>query len=109
MMVGSWLCKVSTEIHINGRRVSYPVREDKDKAAATGHEDERDLRRARVVLSQGHEVVRLGYSMMSSAAAMGKDMGRRWDNPNRFIRVTDKGRNPDNSNRVTRVSSTDQQ
>jgi hypothetical protein len=28
-MVGSWPCKVSSEIHINGQRVSEQVREDK--------------------------------------------------------------------------------
>jgi hypothetical protein len=76
---------------------------------ATRQEDEKDPKRARVVLSQCREVVRPGYSMMSSAAAMGKDKGRCWDNPNRVTRVTNKGRNLDNSNRVTRVSSTDQQ
>jgi hypothetical protein len=46
------------------------------------------------VLSQGREVVGPGYSMMSSAAATGKD--RHWDNPNRVTQVKDKGRNPDN-------------
>jgi hypothetical protein len=65
------------------------------KAAAMGQEYEKDPKRACVLLSQGHEVVGLGYSTMSSAAAMGKDKGRRWENPNR---VTDKGRNSDNSN-----------
>jgi hypothetical protein len=55
-MVGSWSCRVSSEIHI--------------KAAATGQEDEKDPKRARVVLSQSHEVVGSGYSMMSSATAM---------------------------------------
>jgi hypothetical protein len=35
MMVGSWPCKVSSEIHINGRRVSEPVHEDKGKRMAT--------------------------------------------------------------------------
>jgi hypothetical protein len=74
---------------------------------ATGQEDEKDPKRAHVVLSQGHEVVGPGYSMMSSAAAMGKDKGRRWDNPNRVTRVTDKGRNSYNSNQVTCISSTD--
>jgi hypothetical protein len=34
--VGSWLCRVSSEVHINGQRVSDPVREDKGKAAAMG-------------------------------------------------------------------------
>jgi hypothetical protein len=61
------------------------------------------------MLSQGHEVVGLGYSMMSSVATMGRDKGRHWDNPNWATRVTDKGRNLDNSYRVTRVSSTDLQ
>jgi hypothetical protein len=61
------------------------------------------------VQSQGQEVVRPGYSMMSSAATTGKDKGRCWDNPNWVTRVTDKGRILDNSNQVTRVSSIDQQ
>jgi hypothetical protein len=68
-----------------------------------------DPKRARVMLSQSRKVVGPGYSMMSSADAMGKDKGRCWDNPNWVTWVTDKGRNPDNSNWVTRVSSTDQQ
>jgi hypothetical protein len=75
---------------------------------ATGQEDGKDPKRARVVQSQGQEVVRPGYSMMSSAATTGKDKGRCWDNPNWVTRVTDKGRIPDNSNQVTRVSSIDQ-
>jgi hypothetical protein len=79
------------------------------RAAATGQEDEKDPKRACVVLSQGREVVGPGYSMMSSAAATGKDKGRCWDNPNWVTRVSDEGRKLDNSNRVTRVSSTDQQ
>jgi hypothetical protein len=44
--------------------------------------------------------------MMSSGGSMGKDKGRRWDNPNLVTWVTDKGRNPDNSDWVTQVSST---
>jgi hypothetical protein len=39
-------------------------------------EDEKDSKRAHVVLSQGHEVVGPSYSMMSSAAAMWRDKGR---------------------------------
>jgi hypothetical protein len=35
VMVGSWPCIVSSKVHINGHRVSDPVREDKGKAAAT--------------------------------------------------------------------------
>jgi hypothetical protein len=39
-----------------------------------GQEDEQRLEEGMccAILSQGHEVVRLGYSMMSSAAAMGR-------------------------------------
>jgi hypothetical protein len=62
VMLGSWPCKVSSEIHINGRRVSEPVHEDKGKTTATKLEDEKDLKRARVVLSKGREVVGPGYS-----------------------------------------------
>jgi hypothetical protein len=47
VMVGSWPCIVSSEIHIGGQRVIYPVCEDKGKAAATGQEDEKDSNRAR--------------------------------------------------------------
>jgi hypothetical protein len=67
-------------------------------------EDEKDSKRAHVVLSQGHEVVELGYSTMSSAAAMGKDKGRHWDNPNRVTWVKDKGRNPDTQTGLPRLA-----
>jgi hypothetical protein len=33
-MVSSWPCKVSFEIHKNGRRASEPVHEDKGKTTA---------------------------------------------------------------------------
>jgi hypothetical protein len=32
VMVGWWPCKVSSNVHINGQRVSEPVWEDKGKA-----------------------------------------------------------------------------
>jgi hypothetical protein len=35
MIIGSWLCRVSSEIHISGCHVRYPVHEDKGKAVAT--------------------------------------------------------------------------
>jgi hypothetical protein len=57
VMVGSWPCKVSSEIHINGRRVIEPVRKDKGKMMNTKPEDEKDPKRARVVLFKGREVV----------------------------------------------------
>jgi hypothetical protein len=76
VMVGSWLCRVSSKIHINRRCVSYLVREDKGKAAAMGQEDEKDLKRAHVVLSQGCKVLGTGYSPMSSRDGNGSGSGR---------------------------------
>jgi hypothetical protein len=55
-------------------------------------EDEKDLKRARVVLSKGHEVVGPGYSRLIGATA----------------KVTDRGENSDNPSRVNRVSKTKQ-
>jgi hypothetical protein len=54
--------------------------------------DEKDLKRARVVLSKGHEVVEPGYSRLSGAAA----------------EVMHKGENTGNPNRVNQVSKTEQ-
>jgi hypothetical protein len=108
-MVGSWLCRVSSEVHINGRRVSDPVREDKGKAAATGQEDEKDLKRAHVVLSLGHEVVGLGYSKLSSAATIFMDKGRCSDNLNWVTQVRDKDGRSGNPNRVIQVNNREQQ
>jgi hypothetical protein len=81
---------VSSEVHINGRCVSDPVREDKGRAAAMGQEDEKDLKRACIVLSQGRELVGLGYSKLSSAAAIETDKGRLSDNLNRVTLVGDR-------------------
>jgi hypothetical protein len=92
MMVGSWPCKVSSEIHINGRRVSELVHDDKGKTIALEPEERKDLKRARVVLSKGREVVGLGYSRVTSVAA----------------KVTDKRENSGNHGRVNRVSKTEQ-
>jgi hypothetical protein len=39
MMVGSWPYKVSSEVHINGRRVSEPVRKDMGKAMVPESKD----------------------------------------------------------------------
>jgi hypothetical protein len=44
-MVDSWPCKVSSEVHINGRRVSEPIQEDKGKATVPELEDEKDSKR----------------------------------------------------------------
>jgi hypothetical protein len=82
MMVGSWPCRVSSKVHINEQRVSDPVRGDKGIATTMGREGEKDLKRARVVSFQGHEVVGLGYSKLSSAAALETDKGRCLDNLN---------------------------
>jgi hypothetical protein len=58
MMVGSWPCTVSSEVHINGRCVSEPVQEDKGKATVPESEDMKDPKRTCMVLSKGREVVK---------------------------------------------------
>jgi hypothetical protein len=45
MMVGSWACRVSSEIHIGGRRVSEPVHDDKGKEKFVEPRDENDPKR----------------------------------------------------------------
>jgi hypothetical protein len=92
MMVGSWACRVSSEIRIGGRRVSEPVHDDKGKEKVTELGDEKDPKRACAVLSKGHEVVGSGYSRLLGAAA----------------EVMHKGENSGNPNRVNRVSKTEQ-
>jgi hypothetical protein len=92
MMVGSWACRVSSEICIGGRRVSESVHDDKGKEKVTEPGDEKDPKRAWVVLYKGHEVVGPGYSRLLGAAA----------------KVMHKGENSKNPNRVNRVSKTKQ-
>jgi hypothetical protein len=74
-MVGSWLCTMSSEVHINGRCVSEPVREDKGKATVLESEHGKDPKRSCMVLSKGHEVVGLGYSRPFADAAGAADRG----------------------------------
>jgi hypothetical protein len=93
MMVISWPCKVSSEIHINGRHVSERVHEDKGKMTALISEDRKDPKRARVVLSKGCEVVGPGYSRVTGVAA----------------KVTNNRENSGNHGRVNQVSKTEQQ
>jgi hypothetical protein len=92
VMVGLWPCKVSSKVHINGRRVSESVHEDKGKMIAMELKDGKDPKRARVVLSKGREVVGPGYSRVTSVAA----------------KVIDKRVNLGNHNQVNRVSKTEQ-
>jgi hypothetical protein len=95
-MVDSWPCKVSSDVHINGRRISDPVLDDKGKTMAPEPDDRKDPKRARVVLSMGREVVRLGYSRVTGVAA----------------KVTVKRENLGNHSRLNRVrqnSNTDRQ
>jgi hypothetical protein len=87
MMVGSWSCMVSSEVHINWRSVSKPVREDKGKATVTESENEKDLKRALMVLSKGHEVVLSGYSRLLGDAARVMDRGEELGNTNLVDRV----------------------
>jgi hypothetical protein len=92
MMVWSWPCKVSYEIHINEQRVGELDREDKGEATVLESEDEKDPKRTRMVLSKAHEVVRLGYSRLSRDAA----------------RVANRGGESGSSYRVDREYDTDQ-
>jgi hypothetical protein len=50
-------------------------------------EDEKDLKRARVVLSKGHEVVRPGYSRLIGAAAKVMDMGENSGNDSQVSKM----------------------
>jgi hypothetical protein len=61
------------------------------------------------VLSQGREVIGLGYFKLSSAAAMETDKGRRSDNLNRGTRFGDRDGRLGNPNQVIRVNSMEQQ
>jgi hypothetical protein len=101
VMVGTWPCTVSSEVHINGPRVSEPVREGKGKATVLVSEDEKDPKRTRMVLFRGHEVVGLGYSKLSGDVARVKDRGGESGNPNRVCWEYDTDRR---TNQVTRDS-----
>jgi hypothetical protein len=86
-MMGSWPCKVSSEVHINGRRVSELVQEAKGKAMVPESKDEKDPWRTRRVLSKGRKVVGPGYSRLSGDAAKVTDRGGGSGNPNWVDRV----------------------
>jgi hypothetical protein len=101
VMVRSWPCTVSSEVHINGRRVSESVREDKGKATVPESENEKDPKRARMVLSKGREVVRWGYSRLSGDDARVTGRGEESGNPNRVHREYNTDRQTD---RLTRDS-----
>jgi hypothetical protein len=90
VMLGSWPFNVSSEIHVNGRRVSQPVHEDKGKTTSPEPEDRKDTKRACVVLSKGHEVVGPGYLRVIDVAA----------------KVMDKRENLVKHGQVNRVSKT---
>jgi hypothetical protein len=105
MMVGSWACRVSSKIRIGERRVSEPVHDDKGKEKVAEPGDEKDPKRAWVVLSKGREVVRPGYSRLSHAATEVMHKGENLRNPNRVNRVSKtEQRYPSWVNQTDRVS-----
>jgi hypothetical protein len=105
MVVGSWPCKVSSEVHINGRCVSELIPKDKGKATVPESKDEKNPKRARMVFSKAHEVIRLGYSRLSGDAARAADRGEESGNPNRVGRVHREHDADRRADRVTRDSS----
>jgi hypothetical protein len=104
MMVSLWPCKVSSEVHINGRCVRELVREDKGKVTVPESEDEKDPKRTHRVLSKGHEVVRLGYSRLSGDAARVADRRGESGNPNWVDRVHQEYDTNRRTDQVTRYS-----
>jgi hypothetical protein len=104
VMVYSWSCKVSSEIHINGRRVSGLVREDKGKTTAPELRDRKDPKRAHVVLSKGREVVRLGYSRVIGVAAKVTDKREKSGNHDQVNWVSQNSNTDRQGDRVGRVS-----
>jgi hypothetical protein len=88
MMVLSWPCTVSCEVHINGRCVSKPVWEDKGKATVLELEDENDLKRTHMVLSKGHEMVGPSYSRLSGDAARVMDRQESWTEEESWVTLT---------------------
>jgi hypothetical protein len=110
MMVGSWPCNVLSEIHINGRRVSESVREDKGKTMAPKPEDMRDPNGAHVVLSKGCDVVRPGYLRVRDVATKVMDKRENLGNHDRVNRVSKMEQHyPRWVNQVSPNSSTDRQ
>jgi hypothetical protein len=107
VMVGSWPCKVSSDIHSNVRRVSEPIHEDKGKMMAMEPEDEKDPKRAHVVLSKGRKVVGPGYSRLIGAATKVMDMGENSGNSSRVNRVSQDNSMDWQADQVSQNSSTD--
>jgi hypothetical protein len=107
VMVGPWLCTVSSEVHINGRFVSEMVQEDKGKAMVSESENEKDSKRACMVLSKGHEVLGPGYSRLSGDAARVSDRGEESGNPNRVHWEYDTDRQIDRVTWDSRVTGMD--
>jgi hypothetical protein len=78
------------------------MHDDKGKEKVTELRDEKDPKRARVVLSKGHEVVELGYSRLSSAAAEAMHKGENLGNLNRVSNTEQRYRS--RVNQTDRVS-----
>jgi hypothetical protein len=105
MTVGSWPCKVSSEIHVNGQHVSEPIWRDKGKKTVPESEDEKDPKRTHMVLSKGREVVGTGYSRLSGDAARVTDRGRESNNTNQVGWVRREYNTDRRTNWVTQGSS----
>jgi hypothetical protein len=74
---------VSSEICIGGRHVSEPVHDEKGKEKVAEPREEKDPKRAQVVLSRGHEVLGPSYLRLSGATTEVMHEGENSGNPNR--------------------------
>jgi hypothetical protein len=72
-------------------------------------EDEKDLKRAHVVLSKGRELVRLDYSRLPGATAKVMDRGENSGNPSRVSRVSQDNNMDPQANRVSQDNGVDRQ
>jgi transketolase N-terminal domain/subunit len=70
----------------------------------TEPEDEKDPKRARVVLSKGHKVVRPGYVRLTGAATKVTDMGENSGNSSRVSRVSQDNHMDQQVDQISRVS-----
>jgi hypothetical protein len=67
VMIGLIPCRVLSEVHLDGRRVMSVVAEETEgQSSMAGCVGVKEVKHARVVTSAGHEVIRPGYTSLTS-------------------------------------------